>query len=186
MTTAPVSAGPASSALRIVRPLAFILLGLGVLGSIAAAIWILDTRSTIPTEDELRAMSRFTTGLLIFAHSAVGAVAGPALIGAALAGAGLFWLARTRRWPFAAIAIAAVVMLAGVWMMQTLVEEAEDPRYRKRSAYVKGATRVAYAGTLYFVALAGTAGAAWFLSRPRRSGLPAEAAPGTMKSGGAV
>jgi hypothetical protein len=171
--------------LRIARPLVFVLLGLGIAGAIVATIWIAVTRGEVPPAHDLRTMSAFRRGLLVFAHSELGSSALAALPVAAIGAGVLAWYARTQRWPFAVIAGVAVIAIAGVWALQDLVASAEPASYRARSPYVRGATGVAYGGTLYFAALAAAAGATFVLSR-RTSGLPPTGAPGTMNSGGIV
>src|SRR5687768_6195912 len=110
--TAPTLTAPVvdstSAAPRITRLLAQVLLGIGVVAAIAAAIWIQITRGSLPTEGEVYTMGAFRRGLLIFAHSSIGATAVPALVVAGLGGGVLLWLSRTRRWVFAAVAIAGV------------------------------------------------------------------------------
>jgi len=160
------------------RVLALVLIALGVVVATAAAIYVVLARRGVPTEDELRAMSALRRGLVFISLSkfglplalacAVGAVLGTALGVIALRGNRL------------ALLVAGVIAVGGigvVWGAHRMIKRLEDPEYRHRSRYIRTATEVAWAGSIYFAVLGASAITGFVLARRRPEPTPPAPSP---------
>lgn len=158
------------------RLLALVLLGLGVIASIIGAVWIFVARGKTPPDWETASTMQRGIGLVVY--SKFGMPAAAALIVGAIGGGALLWLARRRkRWALALIAAAAVGAIIAAWGGRYMVRRMEDPRYAAESRYVRAATTVAIAGTVYFAALGACALAGFFLVRRDPAVSPPSPAP---------
>jgi hypothetical protein len=160
------------------RLLALVLLGVGVVAAIAGAIWIFVARQSV-TPEGWETMSTMRRGIALFVYSKFGGPAGVALIVGAIGGAALLFLAlRRKHWALALIAAAAVGAIVAMWGARYMVKRMEDPRYAAESRYVRAATSVAIAGTVYFAALGACALAGFLLVRREPAGVsPPSPAP---------
>jgi len=164
---------------KLTRYLALALLVIGCLAALVLLVWLTSHRQP-PTESMWREMGWIERGLAKIAASDYFGTLVAALVVAAVAAAGLVVVGLTRwyPWPLAGAALACLPAMVAVWRARDWIAGFEDPRFRARSHYVRGADAAATASTVYLVvlALACAAAAATALIAARRRARPAAAA----------
>lgn len=159
-----MTTGEASSLHRAARVAAFVLLVVGGLAAIGLVAWSIYVRST-----DLSHVGRagLRSGLSLAARLSTGYLA---IIGAfGIAALGLAVVVyRQRPWSLLVSSVGSALAIAGVWAARTIVVRLEDPRFVKKSPWVKAATFASTIATVYLAILAVTA-LVGYLSRPKAS-----------------
>ncbi|NVB79653.1 MAG: hypothetical protein HOV81_14750 [Kofleriaceae bacterium] len=159
-----MTTGEASSLHRAARVAAFILLVVGGLAAIGLVVWSIYVRST-----EIAHVGRagLRSGFELAARLSTGYLA---IIGAfGIAALGLAVAVYQRRtWSLLVSSLGSALAIAGVWAARTIVVRLEDPRFVKKSPWVKAATFASTVVTVYLAIVVVTA-LVGFLSRPKAS-----------------
>ena len=147
---------------RAARLATLALLIIGAVTTIGLVAWSIYVRSTDITRTMGRASLR--TGLELAARLNTEYIA--ALGGLALLALGLAYATHLRRpWAYVVAAIGSVATIAAVWWGRSIIVRLEDPHFVKRSPWVKAATFIATAATIYLVLLCLAAALGWWTSR---------------------
>jgi hypothetical protein len=155
----------AGSLLHVPARLATIaLLIVGALTAIGVVAWSIYIRSTHLTQLG-RAGLRSGFELAARLNTEYLAVLG-ALAAIALALAYLVWR-QPKPWAYLGASIGSALTIVGVWWGRSIIVRFEDPHFVKKSPWVRAATFVATAATIYLALLAIAALLAWLTSRRR-------------------
>jgi hypothetical protein len=159
-----MTSGDTSSFHRAARVAVCVLLVVGGLAAIGLVAWSIYVRSTVITHV---GRAGLRTGLELAARLSTGYLA---LIGAfGIAALGLAVAVYQRRtWSLMVSSAGSALAISAVWAARTIVVRLEDPRFVKKSPWVKAATFASTVLTVYLAIVAVTAIVA-YLSRPKAS-----------------
>lgn len=160
---------------RKLRIVTVVLLALGGLALVLGGLWALVADPAGAADG--RGGGAVERGLLLVLNHRLATPMACAAIALGTGALALAWalLRRPASWPLLAIPPVTVGLFVMIWRGRDWVAHFEPIQYRARSPYVRGATWLATATSLYLVALVAAALTAWFASRPRPPAPPSAA-----------